>query len=170
MTSDIYGRVTSYRSWEIDPVLDNGRLYEIGETVQLPPNRQKAARRATVVHMNQPGALRDGDTVHLEVEGIFKAADQHRGYEPSKEQRIVSSLDGATTLAKFTRYATVLKLNDPPKWRAGDVIDVTFSKSEPVPYTYVRADTDWPGNTRRLSDARVNDLWANGQVEVVRKR
>lgn len=54
--------------------------------------------------------------------------------------------------------------NDVPDWKPGDMIQVTFSRSNPKVYTYVRGEHDWPGATRPLSDERVNTLYRNGQV------
>ncbi len=158
-----------YGAREIDPVLDSARPYTIDSVIELPANNQKPVRRARVMHMNKAHAFEDGVSVRLEVEGIFKARDAHRGYDPTYGGEIVSPLDRASTLATFTRYATILTIESPPNWKPGDVIDVQFHEGETW-YTYPRGNVDWPGDRTRLSDNRVNDLWAKGRVRVVRKK
>jgi len=65
----------------------------------------------------------------------------------------------------------VLKIESPPKWVAGDVIDIRFSSTSTVPYTYVRGVREWPGDSRGpLSDDRINDYWRRGLVDIVRKK
>lgn len=55
-------------------------------------------------------------------------------------------------------------------WRAGDVVDVRFRDDDIQSYTYVRGSRDWPAPKRPLSDTRINELWAAGRIDVVRKK
>ena len=161
-----------YRSWEIDPVLAAHKPYNVGELVNLPRNDQKPARRGLVVDLTKDGVIADGDPIRLEVEGIFRNSSSvtyGKNYTTRYGGHVVSTLDTNTTLASFTKYATILKLEQPPTWRAGDVIDVKFNGEGPA-YTYVCDGNRFPGNTRHLSFDRVNEMWSHGDVEIVRKK
>lgn len=158
-----------------DPKLDQNRLREVGTEILLESALHRKSRKAKVVNLNTAHALENGDNVRVEIEGVFRAYDLHRGWEPAKGGRVISSVDGITELGTFSRYATVLVLSETPKWVPGDVIDLWFSFTDKnvgnSPYTYVRGATDWPGDSKSaLSDSRVDDLWSRDLVTIVRKK
>lgn len=64
---------------------------------------------------------------------------------------------------RVTRLRVTKKAKQPPTWKAGDVITVRFNPYGSL-YTYVRGSKDWPGETVKLGDARVDELFRDGRV------
>ncbi|MEV0267732.1 hypothetical protein AB0H43_03070 [Hamadaea sp. NPDC050747] len=53
-----------------------------------------------------------------------------------------------------------------PEWRPGDVVVVRYHPSS-RPYTYVRAEDNWPTSRVPKTDAQVDALYAAGKVTPV---
>lgn len=115
----------------------------------------------------------DQDVLDLVKDLRDALADVTERITPQTRRREVRALDlySAKDAALAFRLRNVLEAgnewlarNDVPEWQPGDMIQVQFSKSRPKKYTYVRAENDWPGIRRNLTDDEVNAMYRRGQV------